>query len=258
MIHDVDDSLLALVRRDAVKGMTVDVVFEAPTKDWVAKQNTPTIDLYLYDIREDLTRREVTWEDVRDETGRVTERRSPARRFKLSYLVTAWTNRPEDEHRLLSQLLSCFVRHEMMPTDVLAGALGEQSKPVYLNVAQPPTADRSLADIWSALGGELKPSLDLAVIAPIPVDRAETAGPPVTETPRIALLSPDAMSSALEQDGVRRAGGRRERGAIRPGRGTPAGQALSPSEPADQEETFAAGTEKEPGRRFRVRGIDRR
>ena len=58
MIHDVDESLRALVRRDALNGSTVEVAFDAPTKDWVAKRNAPTIDMYLYDIREDLARRE--------------------------------------------------------------------------------------------------------------------------------------------------------------------------------------------------------
>ena len=36
----------------------VDVVFDAPTKDWAARRNAPTVNLYLYDIREDLRRRE--------------------------------------------------------------------------------------------------------------------------------------------------------------------------------------------------------
>lgn len=257
MIHDVDESLLALVRRDALNGSRVEVVFEAPTRDWVAKRNAPTIDLYLYDIREDLARREVVWEEVRDEGGRVVERRPPSRRFKLSYLVTAWTQRPEDEHRLLASLLSCFVRHETMPDDLLAGTLADQPKPVYLNVAQPPTADRSLADIWSALGGELKPSLDLAVIAPIPVERAETAGPPVTETPRIELLGPDGAAE-VSPDGRRRPRGSAGRGGTIGHSGAAlAGRPLIPSEPAEQEETVTAGTEEQPGRRFRMRGIDR-
>src|SRR4029078_11598335 len=102
MVDDGDESLRALVKRDALNGTRVDVVFDAPTKDWVAKRNAPTIDMYLYDIREDPTRRKTAWTHIRDEHGLVKERRLPPRRFRLSYLVTAWTNRPEDEHRLLS------------------------------------------------------------------------------------------------------------------------------------------------------------
>ena len=51
MIHDVDESLRALVARDALNGSGVEVAFDAPTKDWVARRNAPVVNLYLYDIR---------------------------------------------------------------------------------------------------------------------------------------------------------------------------------------------------------------
>src|SRR3979411_1505128 len=126
MIQDVDESLRALVKREALDGSKADVAFSAPNKGCSSRRNTPTVDLYLYDIREDLERREVMWEDIRGDARDprvVTERRPPPRRFKLSYLVTAWTQRPEDENRLLSSLLACFLRHPTMPSAALtAGA----------------------------------------------------------------------------------------------------------------------------------------
>src|ERR1700693_3973847 len=172
MIQDVDESLRALVKRDALNGSKADVAFDAPTKEWSSRRNTPTVDLYLYDIREDLEQREVMWEDIRGDSRDprlITERRPPPRRFKLSYLVTAWTQRPEDEHRLLSALLGCFLRHPTMPADALSGTLVESRQPIMLNIALPPPQDRSISDVWSALGGELKPSLDLVVNAPFEV-----------------------------------------------------------------------------------------
>ena len=169
MIHDVDQLLERLVRRDALNGSAVDLVFDAPTKDWVARRSGPAVNLYLYDIREDLQRRVPAWEDVRTPGGEVTGRKQPPRRFRLAYLVTAWTQRPEDEHRLLSSLLLCFLRNPMLKPGDLGGSLDESDLPVYIDVGQPETQDRSLADIWSALGGELKPSLDVVVTAPIVV-----------------------------------------------------------------------------------------
>ena len=147
----------------------------------------PTVDLYLYDIREDLDRREVAWGEVRDETGRVTERRPPSRRFRLSYLVTAWTQRPEDEHRLLSALLMAFIATETLSPDLFTGVLKDTSVPVILRVALPPSEDRSIADVWTALGGELKPSLDIQVIAPVEVRRSVAAGAPVLEGPSLRM-----------------------------------------------------------------------
>src|SRR5947207_100366 len=125
MIQDVDESLRALVKRDALNGSKADVAFDAPNKEWSSRRNTPTVDLYLYDIREDLEQREVMWEDIRGDSRDsrlITERRPPPRRFKLSYLVTAWTQRPEDEHRLLSSLLACFLRNPIIPEDATTPA----------------------------------------------------------------------------------------------------------------------------------------
>ena len=180
MIYEVDEALRAMVRRDALPGSDVEVVFDAPTKDWASRRNTPTVDIYLYDIREDLRRRERGMINDYDSTGRVVNRHLPPRYFKLSYLVTAWTQRPEDEHRLLSAILSCFLRHDAIPADLLAGPLAELALPVAITVGLPPPEDRGFADVWSALGGELKPSLDIVIATPVDTGQQRPAGPPVT------------------------------------------------------------------------------
>lgn len=190
MIHDVDESLRALVRREVTNGSNVELSFEAPTKEWSAKRQGPTLNLYLYDIREDLERRQVQYEEIRDERGIVVDRRQPARKFKLEYLITAWTQRPEDEHRLLSAVLSAFAVSDALPADVLQGALAEAGEPIRATIALPLGPDRSLADVWNALGGELKPSLDLIITAPFG-GRHQHAGPPVLEGPYLRLLGPD-------------------------------------------------------------------
>ncbi len=187
MIPEVDNALRALIEREATDGTEVEVMFEAPTKDWASRRNVPTIDVYLYDIREDLRRRERGLINEYDGTDRVTTRRLPPRHFKLSYLVTAWTQRPEDEHRLLSALLSCFLRHDAIPPEFITGPLSEMGLPVPVTVALPPPEDRSFADVWSALGGELKPSLDVVVSAPTDTGQQYAAGPPVTSPGRISL-----------------------------------------------------------------------
>ncbi len=206
MIQDVDQLLERLVRRDALNGSGVELVFEAPTKDWVARRSGPAIDLYLYDIREDLQRRVPSWEDAREADGKVTARRQPPRRFRLAYLVTAWTQRPEDEHRLLSSMLACFLRNAMLKPGELGGTLDETDLPVYIEVGQPASQERSLADIWSALGGELKPALDVVVTAPIAVDAIAPFGPPVTTGPTIGLGSGPSTGETATGHAFSRAG----------------------------------------------------
>jgi hypothetical protein len=196
MIHDVDEALRKLVLQYAVNGSGAEVSFDAPTKDWAARRNAPTVNVYLYDVREDLDRRQVEFEEIRDDTGRVIERRPPPRRYKLSYLVTCWTQRPEDEHRLLSSLLAAFLKYETVPEEVLQGTLAQVNANTYISIALPPPKDRSLADVWSALGGELKPSLDLVVTAPLDAGRIAEAGPPVLEEPRIGVVSTNGDGAA--------------------------------------------------------------
>lgn len=60
-----------------------------------------------------------------------------------------------------------------------------------LTVAGLHTESRSLAEIWSALGGELKPSLDLVVTAPFPAYPEYDAGPPVTEGAAVRVRGMD-------------------------------------------------------------------
>ena len=273
MIHDVDESLRALVARDALNGSGagVEVAFDAPTKDWVARRNAPVVNLYLYDIREDLSRRDTAWIDVRNDDGRVTERRLPPRRYRLSYLVTAWTSRPEDEHRLLSSLLSGFVRHEFFPPELLKGSLEGEETPILITVGLPPADERKIADTWSALGGELKPSLDVVVTAPMNIARSIEAGPPVLEAPRLALIASapraDAAGGRTKRQRREAAGGGESEpaaaGSSEPAPTVMAGAAArrpATEEPDDAEaglpdETFVAGGFEAPGRRIRVRQL---
>lgn len=181
MISQVDDALREIVREEALQESAVDVVFDAPTKDWAARRNAPTVNLYLYDIREDLRRRERGWSEQRDPDGTVIARRPAPKYFKLSYLVTAWTQRPEDEHRLLDNLLRAFLLYDALPRRLVQGPLAATRLDVPMTIGLPPPEDRAFADVWSALGGELKPSLDLVVIAPVDTGVVYPVGPPVTD-----------------------------------------------------------------------------
>ena len=237
MIEEVDEALRGLVRREALNGSDVEVVFDAPTRDWAARRNAPTVDVYLYDIREDLRRRERGMLNEYDGDGHVAARHLPPRHFVLSYLITAWTQRPEDEHRLLSVLLTCFLRHDKLPDDLLQGSIAEIGLPVAITVALPPSQDRSLADVWSALGGELKPSLDVQVTAPISSGTRIEAGPLVREQPRFGVTRMDAGGGKTPKGAKGAKGGK---GSVDPAAGV-------------ADETVGAGPPSKPGRILRIR-----
>ena len=247
MIQDVDDTLRQIILSDALDGSGADLAFDAPTKDWGARRNTPTVDLYLYDIREDTERRQVGYGRVLERSGKVIERRPAPRRFALSYLVTAWTKRPEDEHNLLSLVLGCFLRFEELPHDSLQGVLATQPFPVLVRVALPPAEERSISDLWTALGGELKPSLDLVVIAPFDTGRVAKAGPPVLEEPRLVLGGNGEGEKASRSRRRTRKG---SRNAVPEGK-----DATERPDERKIEDTIHAGTQAQPGRTLRVRPV---
>lgn len=171
MINEVDEALRSLVKAEVVNGTDVEVVFDAPTRDWSSRRNKPTVDMYLYDIREDTRRRSVGVRERRNEEGIVEERRALPRLFKLAYLITAWTQRPEDEHRLLAATLGAFMRYDVLPSTYMTPVLLEAGMPLGVQVAFPPPEDRQVSDVWSSLGGDLKPSVDLVVHMAIEPDR---------------------------------------------------------------------------------------
>jgi hypothetical protein len=193
MIHEVDEALRGLLRDEALPGTEVEVCLDAPTRDWAARRNAPTVNMYLYDIREDLRRRQRGMLNEYGTDGVVAARQLPPRYLKLSYLVTAWTQRPEDEHRLLSALLGTLLRYEALPPRLLAGTLAAAGLPVPMTVALPPPEERAYSDVWTALGGELKPSLDVTVSAPISPTPGRPAGPPVRKGLRLRVAGKDGQ-----------------------------------------------------------------
>ncbi|MEV6162368.1 DUF4255 domain-containing protein [Streptomyces sp. NPDC052052] len=180
MIHEVDEGLRLLLVDAGIQESGVDLVFDAPTKEWSARRNAPTVSLFLHGIREDAARRRTGTAEEYDDRGMVTGRRTPPRWFELTYLVTAWTNRPQDEHRLLSEVLGCLVRSDVLPARMHTGTLAELGLTVEIEAASPGPDRASTVDVWSALGGGIKASIDLRVWAPLAGERTP-AGPPVTE-----------------------------------------------------------------------------
>lgn len=205
MIHEVDEALRSLVTEEILGETGAEVVFEAPTREWVARRSgAPAVNVFLYDVREDLHRRQLGRRTGLDDQGRTVELREPSRWYSLSYLVTAWTKRPEDEHRLLSLLLAGLVVDDCLPTARLTGSLAELGLAVPLSVALPPGENRALADVWSALGGELKPSLDVVVTAPL-TPRALPVAPLVSDGLELRAVDRNTGPEAARRGERRRA-----------------------------------------------------
>jgi hypothetical protein len=161
MIHDLDDTLKELlVQKVPIDATKVDIKFEMPDKEWAKGVPKPTINLFLYDIRENHElRSNERYLSREGANGSVT--RAPAR-VDLTYLITAWTSDVVDEHKLLGDLLKTLLRYPILPAEVLKGQIVNQSLPLRAWIAQP---DRTpnVWDFWGALDGRLKAGISYVV-----------------------------------------------------------------------------------------------
>jgi hypothetical protein len=251
MLFDVGEAIEDMLRRRCSVPTDVEIVFEAPTKDWASRRSAPAIDVFLYDIRENLDRRQNLLEFTRDE-GIAVGRVPATRWYSCSYLITAWTQRAEDEHRLLGGIIEGLLTVHSIPRESLTGRMATMEREFFLTLGRPLGSERSISDIWSALGGELKPSLDLVVAVPFEPHHVDPVGPPVLEAPSLYIADgadPDAVRAELPKDDPGRTPGHRR--AKRPSEERSDALLERRGDPSDRSETVVGGTPDRPGRRFR-------
>jgi hypothetical protein len=178
MIDDLSKTLKAVLHDPAFATQFpelngAEIVFDRPV-DPFTPANT-TIDVFLYDLRENLELRlnEVTTTKV----GNQIVTHPAALRLACSYLMTAWPVGGADlalqEHKLLSQVLRVLSRYPTIPGNFLQGTLIGQSPPLPM-VALHPDALKNLAEFWSSLGSKLKASLTVTVTISVPVFADQT------------------------------------------------------------------------------------
>ena len=181
VIDDVDRSLAVWLSRCLPTGVTVR--FASPLAGWADRPpDPPLVNGFLYEIREDTSMLVADRVALRDSDGHTTARREPTRRYRLRYLLTAWTADAEDpvplEHELLAAVLRGAVSHLSIPADCLVGSLAEAAELIPLRCA--PSCEKPIGpDLYAHLGLPPKTTLDLVVTAPlVPAARTELAPAP--------------------------------------------------------------------------------
>jgi hypothetical protein len=163
MITDLDRTIKQLLTGELpIKNGEIEVKFDQPTREWSARLSRPTVDFFLYDVRENNVLRQHQWERVAQRANemkmnRVSQKRTPFR-LDCQYMVTTWAAESQDEHRLLSRTMLALLRHPILPQEQLVGAMQDQPFPVQARLA---SHDKLMnpAEIWSALDNELRPSV---------------------------------------------------------------------------------------------------
>jgi len=165
MITDLDQTIKKLLIEELpVKNGEIDVKFDQPTREWSAKLAKPTINFFLYDVRENNVLRQHQWQPVNG-NGRLadpTARKRTPFRVDCTYMLTTWATDPGDEHRLLTRCLLALFRYPVLPEDRLVGSL---QNPTFELQARLAAHDKltNPAEVWSALDNELRPSISYTI-----------------------------------------------------------------------------------------------
>ncbi len=200
-LADLDEALRTLLKRELENhGFDgVEIAFDAPSREWSGKLTGPSVNMFLYDLREASGQSAVS-ADERRQNGRVVIG-APDLRLEATYAVTAWSKAVEDEHRLLSQVLSVLYTHKGLPEDLLTGRLANYG--TIETIIGRPMEEK--ADFWSAVGGQYKPSIDFAVRMSVESGSYLIRGPEVRSQTLQARLK-DAPRGTMQEN--HRFGGR--------------------------------------------------
>jgi hypothetical protein len=206
MIADLDETLRQLLIAEIpVKNGEVEISFDQPKREWSGRLSRPTINLFLYDVRENNVLRQHQWERLPDNgDGRAHLKRSPFR-VDCFYMLTTWAAEPDDEHRLLTRALLALFRFPILTNDKLVGSL---KNPPFEIQARLAAHDRltNPAEVWSSLDNELRPSV--SYIVTLALDPWKEISGPVVKTltlhtgealklPRDRVLRQDAEPGEL-------------------------------------------------------------
>lgn len=176
IIPTIDTALENLVRAELPLSSTAgDVSFDPPSGTWSAQLSRITISFFLFGIGRSTQQPRPPAERVVDGQR---QRRQALPMLDLHYLVTTWTGSIRDEHQLIGDVFGCLLRTQVMPAEHLPIDLDTR---VQLAIA--PQDTNRIKDVWSSIGGTVKPSFELVVTTavdavpfadlPTPVERIE-------------------------------------------------------------------------------------
>ncbi len=183
MLHDLDKTLEnMLIEQGKLDRNEIDVSFEQPNGEWSSQINRPTINCWCFDLRENTKLRNM---DIRqnlqgmdksrlkagDKNGRSARLSLPPMRLDLSYLVTTWARKIEDEHRLLWRALAVFARAPILQPDACYGTMRDQPYEIPIKVAQMGETLNSFTDLWSVLDNQMRLGFTLNLTLALDLER---------------------------------------------------------------------------------------
>jgi hypothetical protein len=198
VIADLDEVLRELLTREIdIKDNEVDITFDQPKREWSARLSKPTLNLFLFDLRENLRLRGAEqYTTITRPDGNSEIRRNPVR-MALRYLLTAWVKEPEDDHLLLSSALMGLLRNPFIPADLLNERLQPQPMPIPVEVAtfhQDEGPVDKFTEIWGVLDNEMRPGIVLTITISVDPYQPQVFPQVRTRTTRFVQDIPAALT----------------------------------------------------------------
>jgi hypothetical protein len=164
MFDAIDEAIKTLLIREIpIRQNEIEISFDQPTQDWSARISGPTLNLYLYDIRENRALRgSEQFSETQLPDGRVEIRRNPVR-IDLHYLITAWTRKEQDQHHLLGLAMMALLRCPFIPEEVCPESLKNHPIPMPIEVARVTDELKSWSDFWTTMNNRMRPGLTLTI-----------------------------------------------------------------------------------------------
>ena len=195
MFSDLDETLRRILTdRIPIKNGEIEVKFDQPKREWSARLSKPTVNMFLYDIRENPQLRKQEFERLRHNGRLVTEQRT-SYRLDCFYMITTWAAEPEDEHRLMARVMRALFQLPYLPKDALVGKLKNQGFDIPIQLARHDKLTNP-AEVWSSLDNEIRPSVNYIVTLEMnPWD--EVTGPAVRNLTMRTKMGTDRATNTL-------------------------------------------------------------
>lgn len=164
MIDAVNDALRALIIEELpIRDSEIEVAFNQPKREWSGRLSRPTLNFYLFDIRQNARFKNASpgFEVTQRGNGKVEQQRA-APRVDLNYMITAWAIAPEDEHRLLARVFMALYRSTVIPDALLPEAIQNQPYPIPIQMGTLNELTRP-TEIWGVLDNELRPAITCTI-----------------------------------------------------------------------------------------------
>lgn len=186
MLHDLDNTIEALLRQELPAAVLAATQISFATPDAESIGSKPAINLFLYDVRENLELRS-GFESFERRGDGTAVRVRPAVRIDCSYLITFWPKEtaeqssPKDEHKYLGMVMKALLRYRKLPAELLQGDLAGQEPPLHTVSLQSGYLN-SMGEFWQAMGGKPKVAINYTVTISVPVHGEGEVVPLVMES----------------------------------------------------------------------------